>query len=374
MNTNTQPTAIEELALPGVCGLRPYEPGKPVDELERELGLSNIIKLASNENPFGASNKVIDSITAALPELSRYPDGNGFALKKVLADKHGVTTEHVTLGNGSNDILELLTRAFVSPEHEVVFSEHAFAVYPIVTQAVGARAIVVPAKDWGNDLDAMLSAITDKTRVVFVANPNNPTGTCIAKDALKDFIKAVPAHVLVVIDEAYFEYALDLFPGYESAEHYLSACSNLVVTRTFSKAYGLAALRVGYSLSSPEIADFLNRVRQPFNVNSLAMVAAVVALTDLQHLQESLAMNKAGLEQYHEACIELGLDWIPTAANFISINIRQSGREVFEKMLQRGVIVRPVDNYGMPDFLRITIGSTEENQRCIEVLSEVLQA
>jgi len=371
MNSKTQ---IESLALPGVCGLRPYEPGKPVEELERELGLSHIVKLASNENPLGPSSKVLDAISAALPELSRYPDGNGFSLKQVLAEKHSVSLEQVTIGNGSNDILELLTRAFVSPDNEVVFSQHAFAVYPIVTQAVGAKAVVVPAKKWGNDLDAMLLAISEKTRVVFVANPNNPTGTCKAKNALKDFIKAVPDHVIVVIDEAYFEYAQMLYPDYESAENYLASTPNLVVTRTFSKAYGLAALRVGYSLSSVEIADFLNRVRQPFNVNSLAMVAAVAALSDEQYLSDTLTLNQSGLEQYHQACIELGLEWIPTAANFICINVKQSGREVFEKLLQLGVIVRPVDNYDMPEFIRVTVGSEEENQRCIDALTEVLQS
>jgi len=374
MNSKSQRIAIESLALPGVCGLRPYEPGKPVDELERELGLKNIIKLASNENPLGPSSKVLESISKALPELARYPDGNGFSLKQVLSEKHSVSIEQVTIGNGSNDILELLTRAFVSPDNEVVFSQHAFAVYPIVTQAVGAKAVVVPAKDWGNDLDAMLAAITDKTRVVFVANPNNPTGTCVARNALLDFINAVPKHVLVVIDEAYFEYAQDIFPDYESAEHYLAQADNLIVTRTFSKAYGLAALRIGYSLSSVEIADFLNRVRQPFNVNSLAMVAALAALSDEQHLSDSLTLNKAGLEQYHQACIELGLEWIPTAGNFICINVKKNGRDVFEQLLQRGVIVRPVDNYGMPEFIRITVGSREENQRCIDALIEVLQS
>ncbi len=374
MNSKTHGIAIEALALPGVCGLRPYEPGKPVEELERELGLSNIIKLASNENPLGPSQQVIGAVKAALPELSRYPDGNGFALKQVLAEKHSVPVEQITIGNGSNDILELLTRAFVSAENEVVFSQHAFAVYPIVTQAVGAKAVIVPAKDWGNDLDAMLAVITDKTRVVFIANPNNPTGTCIAKYALSDFIKAVPEHVIVVIDEAYFEYAQALFPEYESAQQYLAQTPNLIVTRTFSKAYGLAALRIGYSLSSAEIADFLNRVRQPFNVNSLAMVAAVAALSDTQHLENSLALNKTGLEQYHQACIELGLEWIPTAANFICINVKQNGRDVFEQLLQKGVIVRPVDNYEMPEFIRITVGTEQENQRCIDALTEVLQS
>ena len=374
MNNNTHRTAIEALALPGVCGLRPYEPGKPVDELERELGISNIIKLASNENPLGPGQKVLDAISAELPELSRYPDGNGFALKQVLANKHALEIEQITLGNGSNDILELLTRAFVAPDNEVVFSQHAFAVYPIVTQAVGATAVVVPAKNWGNDLDAMLAAITDKTRLVFVANPNNPTGSCVARNALKDFISAVPDHVIVVIDEAYFEYAQDLLTDFESAEHYLAKSPNLIVTRTFSKAYGLAALRIGYSLSSPEIADFLNRVRQPFNVNSLAMAAAVAALADEQHLNDSLVLNKTGLEQYHQACIELGLEWIPTAANFICINVKQNGRDVFESLLHKGVIVRPVDNYDMPEFIRITVGTEAENQRCIDALTEVLSS
>jgi len=374
MNSKTPSIAIEALALPGVCGLRPYEPGKPVDELERELGITNIVKLASNENPLGPSSKVVDAINASLSDLSRYPDGNGFALKQVLAKKHSLSVEQITIGNGSNDILELLTRAFVSPENEVVFSQHAFAVYPIVTQAVGAKAVVVPAKNWGNDLKAILAAINNKTRLVFVANPNNPTGTCVAKNELKDFIKAVPDHVIVVIDEAYFEYAQDIFPDYESAEHYLAQSANLIVTRTFSKAYGLAGLRVGYSLSSPEVADFLNRVRQPFNVNSLAMVGAIAAISDAQYLDKTLAFNKAGLEQYHQACIELGLEWIPTAANFICINVKQNGRDVFEKLLHKGVIVRPVDNYEMPEFIRITVGSETENQRCIDVLTEVLQS
>jgi len=374
MNKQITSTAIDSLALPGVRGLRPYEPGKPIDELERELGISDIIKLASNENPLGAGQHAIAAIERELVDLARYPDGNGFALKQVLANKHSLSTDGITLGNGSNDILEFIARAFVAPDNEVVFSEHAFAVYPIVTQAVGAKAVIVPAKNYGNDLDAILAAVTDKTRVIFVANPNNPTGSCVAGTELKAFIEKVPSHVLTVLDEAYFEYAQDLFPGYVSAEKWLADNPNLIVTRTFSKAYGLAALRIGYSLSSPDIADFLNRVRQPFNVNSLAMAAAVAAISDEEHLANSLAMNRSGLRQYEQACEEFGLDYISTAANFISINVKQNGRAVFEAMLKKGVIVRPVDNYAMPDFIRITIGTEPENRRCIEVLREVLQA
>jgi len=373
MDKQTNPIAIESLALPGVRGLRPYEPGKPVEELERELGLTDIIKLASNENPLGAGQRAILAIEKELVDLARYPDGNGFTLKKMLAERHSLSIDEVTLGNGSNDILELITRAFVAPDNEVVFSQHAFAVYPIVTQAVGAKAVIVSAKNYGNDLDAILAAVTDKTRVIFVANPNNPTGSCVGGVDLKAFIEKVPSHVLTVIDEAYFEYAQDLFPGYISAENWLADNPNLVVTRTFSKAYGLAALRIGYSLSSPQVADFLNRVRQPFNVNTLAMAAACAALTDEEHLANSLSMNRSGLQQYEQACEELGLDFIPTAANFISINVKRAGRDVFDEMLKKGVIVRPVDNYAMPDFIRVTIGTESENLHCIEVLREVLQ-
>lgn len=364
--------SINDLALPGVQKLRPYEPGKPVDELERELGISGIIKLASNENPLGPSARVVKALSAQMAELARYPDGNAFQLKQALAALHGVDAKQITIGNGSNDILELIARAFVSTENEVLFSEHAFAVYPIVTQAVGATAVIVPAKDWGHDLNAMAAAVTERTKVIFVANPNNPTGTCIAADELKSFIQSVPETVLVVIDEAYFEYAEDLFEGYSSASGWLNEFPNLIVTRTFSKAYGLAGLRVGYGVSSAEVSDFLNRVRQPFNVNSMAMAGALAALGDKVHLDNSLRINRDGLAQYESAFSEMGLDWIPTAGNFISVDLECDGREVFNQLLREGVIARPVDNYGMPSFLRITIGTQDENTRCIDALSKVL--
>lgn len=368
------PVSISELALPGVQGLRPYEPGKPVEELERELGISNIIKLASNENPLGPGSRAIEAIRQHIDGLARYPDGNGFALKQALAQRHAVTIEQITLGNGSNDILELTARAFVGTGNDVIFSAHAFAVYPIVTQAVGANAVVVPVKDWGYDLPAIKAAITAMTRVIFVANPNNPTGTHNSAAALRDFVGNVPAHVLVVVDEAYFEYAQDLCSDYASAIGWLTDYPNLVVTRTFSKAYGLAGLRMGYGISSTEIADMLNRVRQPFNTNSLAMVAALAALDDEEHLAKSLLANREGLQQYEQAFKELGLEWIPTAGNFICVCLGRDGRDVYEKMLAKGVITRPVDNYGLPDYLRITIGTADENTRCLEVLRKVLQS
>ncbi|WP_126455436.1 histidinol-phosphate transaminase [Sulfuriflexus mobilis] len=364
--------SINDLALPGVQKLRPYESGKPVDELERELGITGIIKLASNENPLGPSARVVESLRAQMADLARYPDGNGFQLKQALAAIHQIDASQVTLGNGSNDILELIARAFVSTDNEVLFSEHAFAVYPIVTQAVGATAVVVPAKDWGHDLKAMAGAVTERTKVIFVANPNNPTGSCIGADELRSFIQSVPTNVLVVIDEAYFEYAQDLFEGYQSASGWLQDFPNLIVTRTFSKAYGLAGLRMGYGVSSAKISDFLNRVRQPFNVNSFAMAGALAALEDKEHLDTSLHMNRRGLAQYQTAFRAMGLNWIQTAGNFISVDLKRDGREVFNQLLHEGVIARPVDNYGLPSFLRITISTGDENTRCIEALKKIL--
>ncbi|MCW9029857.1 MAG: histidinol-phosphate transaminase [Gammaproteobacteria bacterium] len=362
------------LATKGVQALSPYQPGKPIDELEREYGVSDVIKLASNENPLGPSAKVITAIQHELTELSRYPDGNGFSLKNTLANMHSVAIEQITLGNGSNDILEILTRAFVTPEHEVVFSQHAFAVYPIVTQAVGAKAVVVPAKNWGHDLEAMQEAITDKTRVVFIANPNNPTGTWLDKQVLSDFLQAVPDNVLVVLDEAYFEFAHSdpLAKNYPNGIELLSQYSNLIVTRTFSKAYGLAGLRVGYSVSDTQVADALNRVRQPFNVNSLALKAAEVALKDSGYLEAGIKLNAQGMSQLITAFGTLNLNYIPSVANFICVEVGENAMKVYDDLLYEGVIVRPVANYEMPRYLRITIGTEKENERFINALRKVL--
>lgn len=360
------------LAQPGVQQLSPYVPGKPVDELARELDIdpATIVKLASNENPLGASPKVLAAIREELAELTRYPDGNGFALKTLLAEQTGVQLNQVTLGNGSNDILELVARAYLAPGLNAVFSEHAFAVYPIVTQAIGATAHVVPAKDWGHDLPAMLGAIDENTRVVFLANPNNPTGTWFSAEALNEFLQDVPERVLVVLDEAYIEYAegSELPDGVE----FLSAYPNLLVSRTFSKAYGLAALRVGYGLSSAVVADVLNRVRQPFNVNSLALAAACAALQDANYLAESRRLNDTGMQQLQDGFRELGLQWIPSKGNFIAVDLGQVAAPVYQGLLREGVIVRPVANYGMPNHLRITIGLPAENTRLLEALAKVL--
>jgi len=362
------------LATKGVQTLSPYQAGKPIDELKREYGVSDVIKLASNENPLGPSEKVISAIQDELAELSRYPDGNAFDLKKALAAKYSVDIEQITIGNGSNDILEILTRAFVTPEHEIVFSQHAFAVYPIVTQAVGAKAVVVPAKNWGHDLQAMQQAITSKTRVVFIANPNNPTGTWIGEQDLSEFIKCVPDTVLVVLDEAYFEFAdnnstaIDYPNGMEFLKHY----PNLIVTRTFSKAYGLAGLRVGYSVSNSQIADVLNRVRQPFNVNSLALKAAETALADADYLEAGIKLNVQGMEQLVTAFEKMALHYIPSVGNFICVNVGENAMKVYDDLLYEGVIVRPVANYEMPEYLRITIGTEKENNRFITALNKVL--
>ncbi len=360
-----------QLAIPGVQQLMPYVPGKPAEELQRELGLSEVIKLASNENPLGTGKKVAEAIQKTLPELARYPDGSGFALKAALSAKLHVAPEQITLGNGSSEILELVMRTFVLPEHEIVFSQHAFALYPILTQAVGAKARVVPAKDYGHDLDAMLAAVNSNTRVVFIANPNNPTGTLLTSAAVEGFVAALPAQVLCVLDEAYYEF-VDPAVRTESLA-WPEKYPNLVITRTFSKAYGLAGLRIGYGISSVDVADLLNRVRQPFNGNMLALAAAEAALTDSDYLAETVAVNKAGMQQLTSAFRSLGLEWIPSSGNFVSVDVKQNALPLYQALLQKGVIVRPVANYEMPNHLRVSIGTERENQIFITALDEVLR-
>jgi histidinol-phosphate aminotransferase len=362
------------LAQPGVQKLSPYVPGKPVGELARELDLdpASIVKLASNENPLGPSPKVLAAIRAELAELTRYPDGNGFELKSRLAARCGVQINQVTLGNGSNDILDLIARAYLAPGLNAVFSQYAFAVYPIAIQAVGALGKVVPAQGFGHDLEAMLAAIDENTRVVFIANPNNPTGTWFGPDALERFLARVPGNVLVVLDEAYIEYA----EGDELPDglKYLSRYDNLLVSRTFSKAYGLAALRVGYAVCSAQIADVLNRVRQPFNVNSLALAAACAALDDAEYLVQSREVNDAGMTQLEAGLRELGLSWIASKANFIAVDFARDTAAINQALLRAGVIVRPIAGYGLPNFLRVSIGLPAENARFLDALAEVLNA
>ncbi len=364
-------TRYYDLASPGVRELQPYQPGKPVEELERELGLTDVIKLASNENPLGAGPGVIDALHSVLPELSRYPDGSAWVLKNRLSEFLGVTPEQLTIGNGSNDVLELLARVYLSPDHEAIVSQHSFVVYPLVTRALGAKLTVVPARDYAQDLDATLAAISERTRIIFIANPNNPTGTWVNRTDLTGFLDQVPDDVLVVLDEAYFEYVRE--PEYPDGIDLNSRFENVVVTRTFSKAYGLAALRIGYAVSHPDIADLMNRIRQPFNVNSMSMVAALAALDEQEHVDRSVELNSRGMEFLKAGCERLGLSWIPSVANFLAIDMGRDAMPVYEALLARGVIVRPVGIYEMPNHLRVTVGTMEENSRFISALEKVLR-
>jgi histidinol-phosphate aminotransferase len=365
---NTNP--FLEFAAPGIAALQPYVPGKPVSELERELGIRDSVKLASNENPLGPSPRVREAILAAIPDLARYPDGSGFALRRRLAQRHGVPPEAITLGNGSNDVLDMVARTFLAPGVEAVFSEHAFAVYAISTQAVGASARVAPARDHGHDLDAMAPLVGERTRVVFVANPNNPTGTWLPAAALRAFIEGLPPHVVVVVDEAYFEYVAE--PEYPDTSRWLDEFPRLVVTRTFSKAYGLAGLRVGYGLSHPDLAELLNRVRQPFNVNSLALVAAEAALDDREHIETSVELNRQGMARLTAGFESLGLSYIPSVGNFVTLDLGRPAADPNQALLRAGCIARPVGNYGLPRHLRVTVGMPEENERFLAALAQVL--
>ncbi len=358
-----------ELSPSYVRSIAPYQPGKPISEVARELGLkeASIIKLASNENPRGIGPRTRAAIEAAIGEVARYPDGNGHELKMALSRRYGVEPGSIVLGNGSNDVLELIAHAFLGPGRASVYSQHCFAVYPLATQARGARSIAVPAKNYAHDLDAMAAAIDDETYVLWVANPNNPTGTHARPDELEAFVRRVPERVIVVIDEAYNEY---LAPDRKAETvKWLKRHPNLIVTRTFSKAYGLAGLRVGYALAHPSVADVMNRVRQPFNVNSLALVAATAALDDMEFVARSYAENLSGLRQIEEGAKRLGLEWIPTHGNFITLRVGKAN-EVFRRLLKRGVIVRPVGGgYQLPEHLRVTVGTAAENERFLAALS-----
>ena len=364
------------LAVPGVRQLKPYTPGKPIAELEREYGVRDSIKLASNENPLGASPMALAAIRDELDDLWLYPDANGFELKQALARLHDVDTACITLGNGSNDVLVFLAQAFLAPGLEAVFSQYCFAVYPIACQMVGAGMRVAPAlpadspMPLGHDLRAMYQRVGPDTRMVFIANPNNPTGTWLDGARLKDFIASLPPHTLCIVDEAYTEYADGDRLG--NAASWLGEFPNLVVTRTFSKAYGLAGLRVGYALSNPGVADLLNRVRPAFNVNSLALTAARVALDDQGFIRRSREVNAAGLIQLREGLEALGVKALPSAANFVLADFGRPAAPIDQALLKAGVIVRPVANYGLPQYLRITVGTSEQNQRVLDTLTRIL--
>ena len=359
-----------DLAAPGIQELQPYQPGKPIEELQRELGITDVIKLASNENPLGPSAKIAPAISAALPDLARYPDGSAYTLKLKLSAFLDVLPENLTMGNGSNDVLELLARVYLRPGLEAICSQHSFVVYPLATKVTGASLKVIPARDFNQDLDATLSAVGPNTRMVFIANPNNPTGTWIDEATLTSFLDQLRDDVLVVLDEAYFQYVEH--PTYPDGIALFKRYPNVVVTRTFSKAYGLAALRMGYAVSHPDVADLMNRVRQPFNVNSLSLVAAEVALDDQAHVKQAVALNTAGMAMITAACDELGLGFIPSAGNFIAIDFGRDAAPIYDGLLREGVIVRPIAGYEMPNHLRVTIGLADENARLVEALRRVL--
>ena len=359
-----------------VRAIAPYQAGKPISEVAREFGLdeTKIIKLASNENPLGMPLSARKAMQAAVDDIGRYPDANGFGLKEALAKRYNVPMDWITLGNGSNDILELAAHAFVQPGQSVVFSQYSFIVYALATQAVGGRGIMVPAQQYGHDLVAMRKAIASDTKLVFIANPNNPTGTFLPPQEIEAFLNAVPRHVVVVIDEAYNEY-LNPALQYESTD-WVRRYPNLLVSRTFSKAYGLAGLRVGFGLAQPGITDLLNRIRQPFNVNSLAQAAAIAALNDADFLQQSAKLNAAGYKQLTDAFNQMGLEYVQSSGNFVLVKVGDddgAGARVNLALLKKGIIVRPVAGYGLPQWLRVTIGLPEENAAFIGALREVLK-
>ena len=370
-----------KLGLKHVQAIAPYVGGRPIGDVAREYGLdeSKIVKLASNENPLGMPKSAQEAMLKASSDLGRYPDSNGFELKKVLSERLGVPTDWITLGNGSNDILELSARAVAQLGDDIIFSRHAFAVYPLASQAVGARAVeVAPTDIYGHDLSAMLDAIVasgDRAKLVFIANPNNPTGSYLTAKEIEDFLVAVPPHVVVVLDEAYNEY---LTPEQRyDAIAWVKRFPNVILSRSFSKAYGLAGLRIGYGVAQPALTDLLNRIRQPFNVNSLAQAAAIAAFQDFEFLQQGYELNRAGFAQLTQAFDELGLTYLSSAGNFVLVKVGDdddAGAQMNLSLLKRGIIVRPVGNYGFPQWLRISIGLPEENAIFINALREILSA
>jgi histidinol-phosphate aminotransferase len=353
---------------PDIAALSPYVPGKPIEELQRELGLSRVIKLASNENPSGPSPKALAVINESLASLHRYPDGGAFRLREALADRWKVAAEQVIVGNGSDEILGLLARTFLSPGDEAVMADHTFVIYKMEVMAAHGKAVTVPLKDWRHDVPAMCAAITARTRLLFLCNPNNPTGTMVSADEVAWLLGRLPEQVIVVFDEAYFEYVRS--SEFPDSMAYVREGRNAIVLRTFSKIYGLAGLRIGYGVTTPEIANFLNRIRPPFNANSIAQRAALAALDDDEHLARSRAVNQAGMDQIVNGLSAMGLPPIGSETNFVYVDVGRDGRGVFDALLRRGVIVRHIEGR----MIRVTIGHAEENRIFLAALAQVLQA
>jgi histidinol-phosphate aminotransferase len=364
-------TQWESLANEHILGIAPYEPGKPIEELERELGISDAIKLASNENPLAPSDRVQKALMAAVTTLNRYPDGSGFYLRQALAKKHGVAAEQLILGNGSNELIELLVRTFLKPGDEAIVPHPSFVVYPMIVQAAGGIRVMVMLKDYRLDLEAMARATTDLTKLVFIANPNNPTATIVTADEVEHFMGRIPERTIVVFDEAYIEFALG--PDFPDTLNLIKQGRKVIVLRTFSKANSLAGLRVGYGIADADATALMNRIRQPFNVNSLAQVAALAALEDEGHVLECVRMIEAGRHCLYDEFKALGLKYVPSRANFILVDVGRSAADIYQKLLHQGVIVRPLTSFGMDSTLRITVGTPEENRRLIKVLRAVLR-
>jgi len=356
---------------PALKNLPVYQPGRPIEEVARELGLpaDSIIKVASNENPFGPSPLAVAAMQKAIGGVNLYPDGNAFYLKQKLADKLGVEPANLILGNGSNEIIEFVAHALLAPGDDVVISQFCFAIYPIVAKMAGANVVTVPAKNYGHDLPAMLRAVTPRTKIIFVANPNNPTGTLAPREELIKFVNDVPDDVLLVMDEAYIEFLDDAVDLVSLVR--LGARKNLVLMRTFSKIYGLAGLRIGYGIGNADFISALEKVRQPFNVNLLAQVAALAALDDVEHVRKTRANNFAGLDFFEREFHELKLEFVPSHANFVLVRVGD-GQMVFEAMQKQGVIVRPMGGYQLPEWIRISIGTPQENERCLGALKMAL--
>lgn len=362
---------VKKLAQSHVLEIKPYQPGKPIEEVAREIGvgdIESISKLASNENPLGPSPLALAAIRKALPRLNLYPDGSCYYLKQALSRKLGLPPERIILGNGSNEIIELIMHVFAGKGDSVVYAHPSFLVYRLVAKLFGVGAIEVPLKYFTHDLNAMARAITPETRVIFIANPNNPTGTAVSPPEIETFLRDLPPDVITVIDEAYYEYLPDSLK-FNSLD-YLDK-RRIIVLRTFSKIYGLAGLRIGYGLSSEDVVEILNRVRQPFNTNSLAQAGALAALDDDEHVRRTLEINRKGLEMLNRGFQDLDLDFVPSFANFVLVKVGQ-GQEIFQKLLKKGIIVRPMDFYDMPEYLRITVGLPEENQRLLKELEKLI--
>ena len=361
--------SIQQFANQFVCDLVAYEPGKPISETARELGLEleSIVKVASNENPLGPAPMALDAIREAATDMHVYPDGGAYKLRSALADKYDLDLENVVLGNGSNEIIELLCHCFLNPDAELIAAEHAFVVYKLMATLFGAGYVEVADPNFVHDLDAMAEAITEKTRLVFIANPNNPTGTIVGEVEIERFMNKVPEHVVVVFDEAYFEFVADA----PDTLKYVREGRNVIVLRTFSKAYGLAGLRIGYGLAAPQVAAVLQKARQPFNTNEVAQRAALASLADTAHVENTVANNNEGLAFYEAAFQQRGINYVPSVANFILVEVGD-GDKVFSEMLKLGVIVRAMRGYKLPGWVRISAGTPEENARCLEVLDQVL--